>query len=108
MSVPCTQEGKIARIDQRLETIEKILNPLNGPSLHETTIILNQNTKNLNESMEEMSKHVSGFLKFQAEITATIEADAKHKANRNWMIGIILTLSGVVITLMIELFKNKS
>jgi hypothetical protein len=114
MDHKCSKEVEISQIMLKLGELQLIIKGNGKKEGLETTIVrleANCNTQNerlstLNENIEAFRTAVSGFEKFQTKIETIIREDEKHRINRQWFIGSIIALIGIVVTLFEILIYN--
>lgn len=96
----CNQQGRIAKMETKLNEVYNIVKGNGQKGIHELTIRLDQKYDLLNENVTNIATSISSIAKNQSEIK--IEKDIKKlyeelqekkKMDKRWMITTIITLS---------------
>jgi hypothetical protein len=101
MNHHCNKEKDIAIMSEKVRKIEKALFDNGQKGLITTTIQLDENVRNMTDTVKALTTAVSGLTQFRDETIGGIKAKERMKINSRWLIGLLISTVIGLLTIII-------
>lgn len=105
MQHECDKGEEIAKIKMTVERLAKIIEGNGQKGLMEIVTIMNSNLSNMTDSIKSLNMTMNELVLYKSENEGYYKAKLSEKSNKQWTYGIVITLLGIIITLVIVLIK---